>query len=300
MANFCAECGGKIEKEFKFCPICGSEISTSVNENDQKITSKEEVLICSNCGEENSLESNACFSCGVKLDKTKTAMVSKSDYNHKAKREKTKKPELEKKHKSQKENKAQISITAKKLDAKKIIGFVAGSLVLVLLVLVASGMIDFSNSNNSTQPTTNIPQNQSSGIDLNAINKINELKTVVEKNPGNKEALLDLANLRYDSGFFQDAVESYNQYLKLDPKNADARIDMGVCYYNLGQFDRAESEILAALKIAPDHQIGYLNLGVINLTRQNLEKAKEWFKKTVEINPNSEIGKKAKSLLETH
>ena len=301
MASFCTECGAKVEKDFKFCPVCGNEINNFSEKDDQKETPTVEILICSNCGEENTLNSIACFSCGVKLDKTKTASVAKSYIVQSEKRVKPKKSESKKKNRPQKNTQDQnATVAVKKLDTKKIIGFVAVSLAIVFLVLVASGMIDFSNTDVNTAPTSNIQQNQSSGIDLTAVNRINELKTIVENNPTNKDALLELANLRFDSGFFQDAAESYNQYLKLEPNNADARIDMGVCYYNLGQFDRAESEILAALKIAPDHQIGYLNLGVINLTRQNLEKAKEWFQKTVEIDPNSEIGKKAKSLLETH
>jgi len=301
MVSFCTECGAKVELNFKFCPICGSEINSfsSTPKLDESVSKTTQVIVCTNCGEENSLENNVCNSCGVKLDKTKTATVTVSN-NVKANTQlKIEKPKSKKPNKTQNKNKNESTVIVnKKLDSKKILAFVGISIGLVLLVLVASGVIDLTGS--KTTPTVMAQQNQGSGIDLNSISKINELKNIVEKDPNNATAILDLANLRFDSGFFDDAAKNYDQYLKLDPRNANARIDMAVCYYNLQQFDKAESEILTALKYSPNHQTGYLNLGVIYLAKQNLEKSKEWFKKTVELDPNSEVGKKAKSLLESH
>ena len=39
----------------------------------------EQVIVCTNCGEENSLERNVCSSCGVKLNKAKLATVTVSN-----------------------------------------------------------------------------------------------------------------------------------------------------------------------------------------------------------------------------
>ena len=302
MVSFCTECGAKVEQNFKFCPICGSEInlSSSLQKSSDEATSiKAQVIVCSNCGEENSLERNVCNSCGVKLDKTKLANVTVSN-NIKANTQvKIEKPKSKKQSKPQNKNKNESPVTVgKMLDSKKILAFIGISLALVLLVLIASGVIDLSGS--KTAPIEVTQQNQGSGIDLSSISKINELKNIVEKDPNNASAILDLANLRFDSGFFEDAAINYEQYLKFDQKNANARIDMAVCYYNMKQFDKAESEIMTALKYSPKHQTAYLNLGVIYLAKQNMGKAKEWFKKAVDVDPNSEIGKKAKSLLESH
>jgi len=301
MVSFCTECGAKIEQNFKFCPSCGTEVNNSLSpqNKDESALKTEQVNICSNCGEENSLESKVCDSCGVKLSntKTETVLVPKNvKENSQTKREN---PKSKKQTKALSKNTNESTTSAgKKLESKKILAFIGASIAVVLVVLIASGVIDF--SNNKTVPTQEVQQNQGSGIDLNSISKINELQSIVEKNPENKAAILELANLRFDSGFFGDAAKNYDDYLKSDPQNAEVRIDMAVCYYNLRQFDKAESEIMTALKYSPNQQTGYLNLGVIYLAKQNMEKAKEWFKKAVEIDPNSEIGKKAKSLLESH
>lgn len=324
MNNFCPECGVKLEQKFNFCPNCGSMINLSSSKQNldetlsksqrkaQKLdveydnllkefakTTTPNVNICPNCGDENTLDSKVCHSCGVKLNNAKTFIRNVSDEKKIANHTRVDKIKGKKQNKSSNKNNEQSSIVSeKKLDTKKVIIYIAGSLVLVFLILSVSGVFDLSRRDSAN--VSSIEQNQDGGIDLNSISKINELKSIVEKNPENASAILDLANLRFDSGFFEDATQNYEQYLKLNPKNVDARIDMAVCYYNLQQFDKAESEILAALRQSPNHQIGYLNLGVVYLAKQNIEKAKEWFNKAVNLDPNSEIGKKAKSLLQSH
>src|SRR3970282_1727432 len=81
MVSFCTECGAKVESSFKFCPICGSAINLSSSQQslDKTVSKTEQVIICANCGEENSFESSVCDSCGAKLDKTKTAVVKLSN-----------------------------------------------------------------------------------------------------------------------------------------------------------------------------------------------------------------------------
>lgn len=300
MDKFCTECGVKVEQNFKFCPNCGSEVNQLATINPESPSERTvSVLFCTNCGDENTASSTVCHSCGAKLDSLKASIKTiidapKTTAHQGSEKRKTKK--IDKANsKNKQEPPAQIE---KKLDSKKLIGYIVGCLVLVFLTLIFSGVIELSGGE-SEKVITN-QQNQSSGIDLSALSKINELKNIVENNPANAAAILDLANLRFDSGFFEDAAKNYGQYLILDPKNADARIDMAVCFYNLQQFDKAESEMLLALEYSPKHQTAYLNLGVVYLAKQNIDKAREWFNKAVELNPNSEIGKKAQSLLQSH
>jgi tetratricopeptide (TPR) repeat protein len=301
MVDYCPGCGSKVENSFKFCPTCGSELSivSSPEHLREEATEPKGMNICKNCGEENSPESKVCVSCGAKLEGTKIVSTSRINGNKSDSRVKIEKRKLKKNNRRQQNSKTESSvIPAKRLETKKIFGLFGAVFAVVLLILIASGTIDLSGTNNI--PIETAPQNQSSGIDLSSVSKINELRDLVEKNPENTSAILELANLQFDSGFFGDAAKNYEQYLNIDPENADVRIDMAVCYYNLQQFDRAEKEILTALKKSPDHQIGYLNLGIIYLAKQDISKAKEWFKKAVDLDPDSETGKKANSLLQSH
>ena len=66
MFKFCPECGIKLDKEFKFCPECGVNLG-NLNQQNSFDDETEEVVICDNCGEENSSENVVCAGCGIRL-----------------------------------------------------------------------------------------------------------------------------------------------------------------------------------------------------------------------------------------
>lgn len=300
MNNFCPECGFRLAENFNFCPNCGSEIITADYSNDSADikTSDAEVILCENCGDENPLDSVECNSCGVKFykSKIKTAKsVSKKNIDSQVKVEKTRRPKITK-QKSQKREQPQAAVE-KKLDKKSMYGLIASVIGIIAVILIFSGVIDLSEDKTKvavTQPNIN------SGIDLSLLTRINELKAQIEREPTNNAIVLELANLQFDSGFFEEASRNYSKYLQTNPQNADARIDMAVCFYNMQQFEKAEAAILEALKYSPKHQTGFLNLGIVYLAQQKVDVAKEWFKKAIELNPNTEVANRARSLLQTH
>jgi len=185
----------------------------------------------------------------------------------------------------------------KYLDNKKILIFTALAAVIVIVVLVISGVLDSENTVTVNTPNQN---NQSPGVSLQNLQQINDLEAKVKANPDDMQSLLQLANLRFDSGLFEKAIPDYKQYLAKVPSDANARIDMGVCYYNTGDLQNAINEMEKALEYKPNHQIGALNLGIVNLSAGNVDKAKEWFRKAVAIDPNSKTGIKAQELLNSH
>ncbi|MGQ9644364.1 MAG: tetratricopeptide repeat protein [Ignavibacterium sp.] len=238
---------------------------------------------CLNCGYEiRSIEFEFCPKCGTKIN---------AELKNK----------LKKKVKGVSSDLAGKQ-TAKTLDSKVIYGMSLGGIVLILLVLYLSGVFDVTKvTPTNTMNQGDLPQTQQQpGVDLSVVEKINELEAKVKANPNDHQLLLELAHLRMDSGFYEQAIQNYRTYLEFHPDDADVRIDMGVCYFNLKDFNTAIAEMEKALKNNPKHQIGHLNLGVVNLNAGNLEKAKEWFKKAVEIDPTTEAGQKAQQLLTSH
>jgi tetratricopeptide (TPR) repeat protein len=276
MINYCPQCGIKIDKDYKFCPNCGKNFSAA-----ERQTSKPAVpvVICKNCGEENPADTYECISCGIPLQKGKP--------------EKTRIREL------QKNRGVQNAGKEKSLDLTKLIAIFAGVIGIALIILIASGAFDSPLPDQRTElPVENSGTN--SGVNLAALQQINELEKRVQAEPANIELLLELAHLRNDNGFFQKAIEDYKQYLEKNPSNADARIDMGVCYYNLKEYDTAIAEMKKALEYKPGHQIGHLNLGIVNLAAGRLDESRTWLEKAVEINPDNDIGLRAKELLKNH
>ncbi|HSP87318.1 MAG TPA: tetratricopeptide repeat protein [Ignavibacteriaceae bacterium] len=283
MVRFCPGCGNELKSEFKFCPSCGYNLQKLGNQQTEEIV---KMIECANCGTENPVNESVCSGCGMKL-KGEVKDVSKPiSVSH----EKIQKPV--------KKNQVVSGAEDKVVNPKKIIGISGAVISGCFIILFAAGVFDKPVSNINTSVTQN--QNQNSGIDLSAVNRINELETMLKTNPNNNEALLELAHLRNDSGMFEKAIENYQEYLKRVPSDADSRIDMGVCYYNLGKYDEAIAAMTKALEYNKDHQIGHLNLGIVNLASGNVEKSREWLQKAVSLGPETDVGKRAQELLKSH
>jgi tetratricopeptide (TPR) repeat protein len=282
--TYCAECGFKIEGEFKFCPNCGSQIKIVDSSPNEITANKDEVIICKNCGEENSVDNSVCFSCGIPFNGNKRKkQVSAKQYTEKRSQKNT--------------DSKKIDSEEKVLDNRKILMISSAVVVIFIFALVISGVF---NSEVKTNVTQISDQNSSSGINLANMEEINKLEAAVTANPDDLESTLHLAHLQQDAGLFEKAITNYKKYLAKNPESADNRVDMAICYYNLGDNKTAISEMETALKYQPKHQIAHLNLGIVNLAARNIEASKEWFKKAAEIDPNSEAGKRAQELLKSH
>jgi tetratricopeptide (TPR) repeat protein len=191
----------------------------------------------------------------------------------------------------------------KKISVLQLASLIGVLIVIGLLVLVSSGLFDssvLSSNNHVHESNTTSNNNNSSSVDLNKINEINKLEELVKSNPANHEALLNLAHMLNDNGFYQRAVEKYEQYLSTHADNADVIVDLGVCYFELKNYSKSIEVIKSALKYQPNHQIAHFNLGIVNLANGNLSDAKSWWQKARDINPSSNIGKKAEELLKSN
>ena len=288
--NYCAECGFKIEGEFKFCPNCGSQIVSGVNPQGRMTNNSEEFIICKNCGEKNPPENSECFSCGITLKGNKNRKTATAKHASKRNNQKI----FDRKKTS--DNKKIVN-EEKVLDNKKILTISSAIVVIFILALVISGVFDTEVKQRITQVNE---QSSSSGVNLAKMEEISKLENAVIANPDDLESALHLAHLLQDSGLYEKAITNYKKYLAKNPENADSRVDMAICYYNLGDNTTAISEMETALKYQPKHQIAHLNLGIVNLAARNIEASKEWFRKTVELDPNSEAGKRATELLSSH
>jgi Tfp pilus assembly protein PilF len=292
MNNFCGECGYNIESQHKFCPNCGKQLGVkSKADNSSTSSNTDKIIVCDNCGEDNTITNSVCSSCGVKLKGAVSEQknVSSEKVNRKAfnKSNVRKKVSREPNH----------TKSGKDLDSKKII-LISSTVIIILVVFsIYSGVFDSGVNQNQQQVNKQLTD---SGVDLSNINMITDLENKVTTNPADKNSIIQLANLLQDSGLYEKAITYYKKYLVMEPKDANAMVDMGICFYNLNDFQTAITEMEAALKSQPDHQLAHLNLGIVNLSAGNVQVSKEWFSKALELDPNSAAGKRAKELLQSH
>ena len=112
------------------------------------------------------------------------------------------------------------------------------------------------------QPT---PSSAPAGPPADVQKQIDHLQSVLKNDPKNLNALVHLGNAYFDSGQFDQAIETYSKALEIDPNNADVRTDLGIMYRRKGEFDRAIAEFKKAAEIDPRHANSRYNLGIVLL-----------------------------------
>jgi tetratricopeptide (TPR) repeat protein len=166
------------------------------------------------------------------------------------------------------------------------------------IILYLSGVFDQPSGPAVTQQMPNDEFHR--GADLSKLQEINRLRDQVTNNPADHEAILHLAHLLNDSGFKQEAIKWYRQYLQDHPDIADVWVDMGVCYFDMNDFDNAISSMKKGIELDSKHQIAHFNLGIVNYTKGNLKEAMDWWNKAIELNPSSDIASRARELIKNN
>lgn len=233
--------------------------------------------ICFVCGEENQPKQKFCSACGAKINEDGSTKVGSNKEDQTASKKNL--------------------YNGPPLSSTSIIYFVFALIIFGGFLLVSSGTFEKPEKSGSFS----VPQNNNPhGPDLSSMNKIQELETKVKNNPKDFSTLLKLGHLYSDSGFYNKAIEKYDQYLVKNPNHTDVIVDRGFCYFELKNFEKAKENFLKALELEPTHQIATFNLGIVFFNTGNEQKANEYFAKASDINPNTDIGKKAKEFLKSN
>lgn len=87
-----------------------------------------------------------------------------------------------------------------------------------------------------------------------------KLQALVEAHPDDAVYHFLLAGLYKDGRYFQEAYRQYREVLELDPGNYQARINIGNIYYRLGQYGEAISAYREALDQRPDSVLAHYNM----------------------------------------
>ena len=155
-----------------------------------------------------------------------------------------------------------------------IVGFILGN----VYSLYKSGSM-------GSRPIT--PAGSSQALTMDQSGRMLALEREVENNPKNLAAWLELGNLYFDTGKFQDAIQAYSRYLNLNPNNANVWTDLGVMYRRNGNHDEAISSFEKAIEFDPKHEQARFNKGIVLFyDLGNRDAAMKAWQELIEINPN--------------
>jgi tetratricopeptide (TPR) repeat protein len=115
------------------------------------------------------------------------------------------------------------------------------------------------------------------------------LERALKLKPQDPDALLEMGNVKYDTGDFLAAADFYARSLAADPANADARTDLGNTYFqrNPPDYKRAIEEYRRALEIDPRHELTLQNLASAALNLKDKATARDAIDKLSSVNPNN-------------
>lgn len=128
---------------------------------------------------------------------------------------------------------------------------------------------------------------QQMNIPEGVMEQIQTLKSRIEKDPHDIEALIQLGNSYFDISRFEEAVVFYQHALEHNNQNTNLLIDLGVALFNLKQNEKAILHIEQALKIDPNHKQGLFNLGVIQSNLNNITEAINCWESVIRLYPDS-------------
>lgn len=156
------------------------------------------------------------------------------------------------------------------------------------------------------QPAAASAGSQTSGSGANAQaappldeSRASAMKTTAQQNPSDAVTRVQLGNMYFDAGRFQEAADWYEAALKIHPKDVNASTDLGIAYYYMNQPDRALAQFEQSLAIDPAHAKTLLNVGIVRaFAKQDLKGAAEVWQKVLVVAPSSEEARAARQALD--
>lgn len=125
--------------------------------------------------------------------------------------------------------------------------------------------------------------------------RVQGLLTILESDPRNAGALVQLGNTYFDAQRYPDAIKYYEQALAIDPANVDASTDLGVSYYYSNRPDDALKQFEVSLKRDARHTKTLLNKGIVlAFGKQDLDGASAVWSQVVDIAPGTPEAEAAK------
>lgn len=129
--------------------------------------------------------------------------------------------------------------------------------------------------------------------------RVSAMKATAQQNPADAVTRVQLGNMYFDAGRFQEAADWYEAALTIHPKDVNASTDLGIAYYYMNQPDRALTQFDRSLVVDPGHAKTLLNIGIVRaFGKQDLKGAADVWQKVLVVSPSSEEARAARQALD--
>ena len=91
----------------------------------------------------------------------------------------------------------------------------------------------------------------------------------------------------FESGKYEQAIEAYNEYLRLKPRHIKTLYNRGRCYQEIGQYEKAMADFNQVLKLDRNNENALLSIGQEMYRNGNYESTEYYGEKVLEKDPNN-------------
>jgi tetratricopeptide (TPR) repeat protein len=114
---------------------------------------------------------------------------------------------------------------------------------------------------------------------------IKERNNLIEGSCLGLEPKVALSKKFLESGKFQEAEDSYLDFLKENSQNIDTLHNLGIIAFQKGKFQTAAEWFLKAITVKPEDAVAYNNLGVVCYSLGRLDDAKDCYDSALKFKP---------------
>ncbi|MBU0673472.1 MAG: tetratricopeptide repeat protein [Proteobacteria bacterium] len=114
---------------------------------------------------------------------------------------------------------------------------------------------------------------------------LGEVLQQIQDSPKNSQAYYHLADLYERQGRYQQAIEAYQQVIRLDPDKEYTYFKLGTAYSRLDQPEKAVDVLLEAAKRLPNNPIVMNNLAIVYGKLGKLDEEVVALQKALELRP---------------
>ena len=111
-------------------------------------------------------------------------------------------------------------------------------------------------------------------------------RDTLAKNPGCWMAHCNLGVCLYDKGRIGEAMDQYQEAIRLHPNSFETLNNIGLALAAQGHVDEAIEDYRKAIQIHPNYYVALYNLGLALAAKGQLDEAIEDYRKAIQINPN--------------
>lgn len=177
-----------------------------------------------------------------------------------------------------------------------------GALILTIIVVAVilnqpSDSPEAGHAPVAAPPPGQTPAPSKDNVSQGVLRRMEELQHVVEKDPRDAVALLELAHLYQDGHNMAQALQYYARSLEAAPTQIDARVDFAVCLFETGKREEAMKQTQIVLTQEPSNLKGLYNAGAIYGNMGVKDSAAYYWSKLLKLGGDDNLVARAKANL---